>query len=94
MVQRLSIESCLLKYNAPWFKLYAMKKAYRNFLLSFVMIVAPFVGWVKGSEAKQKWVYKWKSSYNEKRQLAKKRMESRKGGVVLDEIEWASFHNN
>jgi hypothetical protein len=71
-----------------------MKKAYRNFLLSLVMLLAPFVGWVKGSEAKQKWVYKWKSSYNDKRQLARKRMETRKGGVILDEIEWASFHKN
>ena len=58
------------------------------------MIAATIIGWVKGTEAKQKLVYKWKSSYNEKRQLAKKRMAIRKEQVVLDDIEWASFHNN
>jgi hypothetical protein len=71
-----------------------MKKFYRNFLLTIVMVVATIVGWVKGSEAKQKLVYKWKSSYDEKRQLAKKRIALRKGQVVLDDVEWASFHNS
>jgi hypothetical protein len=71
-----------------------MKKIYRNFLLTLIMIAATVVGWVKGQEAKEKWVYKWKSSYNEKRQLAKKRMAIRKGQVVLDDIEWASYHNS
>jgi hypothetical protein len=71
-----------------------MKKMYRGFLLTLIMVAATILGWVKGTEAKQKWVYKWKSSYDEKRQLAKKRMASRKGGVVLDDIEWASFHKN
>jgi hypothetical protein len=71
-----------------------MKKLYRNFLLTVIMILATFVGWIKGQEAKEKWVYKWKTSYNEKRQLAKKRMAIRKGQVVLDDIEWASYHSN
>jgi hypothetical protein len=69
-----------------------MKKFYRTLLLSMVMIMATVVGWVKGTEAKQKLVYKWKSSYDEKRQLAKKRMALRKGQVVLDDVEWAAFH--
>jgi hypothetical protein len=71
-----------------------MKKIYRNFLLTLIMVAATVVGWVKGTEAKQKLVYKWKSSYDQKRQLAKKKMESRKGGVILDDIEWASFHKS
>ncbi|MEP7278132.1 MAG: hypothetical protein ABI813_05790 [Bacteroidota bacterium] len=71
-----------------------MKKFYRNLLLSIVMMSATIVGWVKGTEAKQKLVYKWKTSYNEKRQLARKRVALRKGQVVLDDVEWASFHNS
>jgi hypothetical protein len=71
-----------------------MKKFYRNLILSAAMASATIIGWVKGSEAKQKWVYKWKSSYQEKRELAKKRMAVRQGQVQLDDIEWASFHNN
>lgn len=71
----------------------AMKNFYRNFLFALVLLAATVVGWVKGPEAKQKWVYRWRSTYNEKRLLAKKRMAQRKGQVVLDDVEWASFHN-
>jgi hypothetical protein len=92
MVQRLSCVNCLIKYALV--KFFIMKTFYRTFLLSIVMVLATFVGWVKGPEAKQKWVYKWKSSYNEKRQLARKRMAQRRGQVVLDDVEWAAFHNN
>ncbi|GAC1424520.1 MAG: hypothetical protein NVSMB7_00520 [Chitinophagaceae bacterium] len=71
-----------------------MQNFYRNILLTIVMVAATIVGWVKGTEAKQKWVYKWKTSYDEKRQLAKKRIALRKGQVVLDDVEWAAFHNS
>jgi hypothetical protein len=71
-----------------------MKNFYRNTIFGIVMVLATIVGWVKGPEAKQKLVYKWKTSYNEKRQLAKKRMALRKGQVVLDDVEWAAYHNS
>ena len=71
-----------------------MKNIYRNFLLGVLMVAATIVGWVKGTEAKQKLVYKWKSSYDEKCQLAKKRVAIRKGQVVLDDVEWAAFHKS
>ena len=71
-----------------------MNNFYRNFLFGAVVVLATVLGWVKGPEAKQKWMYKWKSSYNEKRQLAKKRLAHRKGQVVLDDVEWASYHNS
>ena len=77
-----------------WYKITAMKKFYRNLILSLVMVAATVIGWVKGTEAKQKWVYRWKSNYDDKRQLAKKRMAARQGQVQLDDIEWSSFHNN
>jgi hypothetical protein len=49
---------------------------------------------VRGEEAKQKWVFKIKSKYDNKRLIAEKRMQARKGGVLLDDIEMASFHDN
>jgi hypothetical protein len=93
MVQRLTYKSSLNKYTVQ-IKRLIMKNFYRNLLLSIVMIFASVVGWVKGTEAKQKLVYKWKTSYDEKRQLARKRMALRKGQVVLDDVEWAAFHNS
>lgn len=71
-----------------------MKKFYRNLILSLAMMAATIIGWVKGTEAKQKWMYKWRTSYQEKRELARKRMAVRQGQVPLDDIEWASFHNS
>ncbi|MBC7902803.1 MAG: hypothetical protein H7Y27_05245 [Gemmatimonadaceae bacterium] len=71
-----------------------MKKFQRNFFLSVAMLAATFVGWIKGNEAKQKLVYKWRTNYEEKRELAKKRIASRQGQVQLDDIEWQSFHNS
>jgi len=71
-----------------------MNKFYRGFLLGAMVAIATIVGWVKGNDAKQKLVYKWRTSYEEKRQLAKKRMAQRRGQVVLDDVEWASFHNS
>jgi hypothetical protein len=69
-----------------------MKKMQRNLMMVLVMSLASFIGWFKGDEAKQKWVYKWKMTYEEKRQLAQKRMAERKGKVQLDDFEWSSYH--
>ena len=93
MVQRLSNENSLT-YNNTGQTTLIMKNFYRNLLLSALMIFASVVGWVKGTEAKQKLVYKWKTSYDEKRQLARKRIALRKGQVVLDDVEWAAFHKS
>jgi hypothetical protein len=71
-----------------------MKKMQQTLVIALVMMGATVIGWVKGNEAKQKWVYRRKTSFDEKRQLAKKRMAAREGQVQLDDIEWASFHKN
>lgn len=71
-----------------------MKRMRQTVVIVLVMLGATVIGWVKGSEAKQKWVYKRKTSFEEKRQLALKRMAARQGQVQLDDIEWASYHNN
>ncbi len=47
---------------------------------------------VRGEEAKQKWVFKIKSKSDNKRLTAEKRQQAKKGGVLLDDIEMASYH--
>jgi hypothetical protein len=48
----------------------------------------------KGTEAKQKWVFRIKSRFEEKRHLAEEKKIVRQGGVALDDIEIAAFHAN
>jgi hypothetical protein len=70
-------------------------KRYRNrFLLFTAITVGGLIGVFKGEEAKQKWVFKVRSKYDNKRQIAERKSIAKKGGVLLDEIEMASFHKN
>ena len=65
-----------------------------KFLLFFVISIASVIGIVRGEEAKQKWVFKIKSKVDTKKLTAEKRQLAKKGGVMLDDIEMAAFHNN
>ncbi len=65
-----------------------------KFLLFFIISVGSVIGIMRGEEAKQKWVFKIKSKGDNKRMMAEKRQQAKKGGVLLDDIEMASFHNN
>ncbi len=56
--------------------------------------VGGMIGVVKGEEAKQKWVFRMKSKYENRRLMAEKKSIARKGGVLLDDIELAAYHNN
>ncbi len=56
--------------------------------------IGGMVGLVKGEEAKQKFVFKIRSKYDNRRLMAERKSIARKGGVVLDDIEMAAFHNN
>jgi hypothetical protein len=70
-------------------------KSYRNKLIIFLAVtIGGLIGLLKGEEAKQKWVFKIKSKYENKRLIAEKKSIARKGGVLLDDIEMAAFHNN
>jgi len=60
----------------------------------FVIGVGSLIGMVRGEQAKQKWVFKIRSKYDNKRLIAEKRQLARDGGVLLDDIEMASFHKN
>ena len=73
----------------------SVQMLFRNkFLLFFVISVGSVIGMVRGEEAKQKWVFKIKSKVDNKKLIAEKRQLAKKGGVLLDDIEMASFHNN
>ena len=70
-------------------------KSYRNKLIIFLAVtIGGLIGVLKGEEAKQKWVFKIRSKYENKRLIAEKKSIARKGGVLLDDIEMAAFHNN
>jgi hypothetical protein len=71
-----------------------MLKTRNKIVVFFVIGVGSLIGIVRGEQAKQKWVFKIRSKYDNKRLIAEKRLQARKGGVLLDDIEMASFHNN
>ncbi|MDP4129823.1 MAG: hypothetical protein Q8918_03080 [Bacteroidota bacterium] len=71
-----------------------MLKTRNKMVVFFVIGVGSLIGMVRGEQAKQKWVFKIRSKYDNKRLIAEKRLQARKGGVLLDDIEMASFHNN
>lgn len=71
-----------------------MKAIINRVVLLLALTVGAIVGLFKGTEAKQKWIFKIKSSFDEKKHLADERRFVRQGGVPLDDIEIAAFHNS
>jgi hypothetical protein len=70
-------------------------KGIKNKMVVFLAVtVGGMIGVVKGEEAKQKWVFRVRSKYENRRLMAERKSLARKGGVMLDDIELASFHNN
>ena len=70
-------------------------KKYTNKMVVFLAVtIGTVIGVFKGEEAKQKWVFKMRTKYDNRRLMAERRSVARKGGVLLDDIELASFHNN
>lgn len=70
-----------------------MNQFQHKLVIMLAVFVGSIVGLFKGTEAKQKWVYKIKSRYEDKRQMAAKK-SLQPGQVMLDDIELAAFHNN
>lgn len=67
----------------------------KNKMAVFLAVtVGGMVGLFKGEEAKQKFVFRIRSKYDNRRQMAERKSIARKGGVLLDDIEMASYHNN
>jgi hypothetical protein len=71
-----------------------MRRSKNRLVLFLAITIGTIIGVFKGEEAKQKWVFKIKSKYDNKRLIAEKKSIARKGGVLLDDIEMASYHNN
>ena len=72
-----------------------IKNGIKNKVVVFLAVtVGGMIGIVKGEEAKQKWVFRVKSKYENRRLMAERKSIARKGGVMLDDIELAAFHNN
>jgi hypothetical protein len=63
-----------------------------KWVIVLVLVVGTVIGMFKGTEARQKWLFKMKNRYEEKRQLAEQKRLQRSGEVPLDDIELASFH--
>jgi hypothetical protein len=70
-------------------------KGVKNKMVVFLAVsVGGMIGLLKGEEAKQKWVFRMKSKYDNRRLMAERKSIARKGGVLLDDIELAAYHNN
>ena len=71
-----------------------MKGVKQRMVVFLAVTVGGMIGVVKGEEAKQKWVFRMRSKYENRRLMAERKSIARKGGVLLDDIELASYHNN
>ena len=70
-------------------------KGVKNKMVVFAAVtIGGMIGLVKGEEAKQKWVFRIRSKFENRRLMAERKSIARKGGVLLDDIELASYHNN
>ncbi|HMI59292.1 MAG TPA: hypothetical protein VK518_00245 [Puia sp.] len=70
-------------------------KGIKNKMVVFLAVsVGGMIGIIKGEEAKQKWVFRLKSKVENRRLMAERKSIARKGGVLLDDIELAAYHNN
>lgn len=70
-----------------------MKPFSNKWALVLIITVGTFIGIFKGTEAKQKWVFKIKNRCEEKRQYAEQKKLLRSGAVELDDIELAAYHS-
>jgi hypothetical protein len=71
-----------------------MKGVKQRMVVFLAVTVGGMIGVVKGEEAKQKYVFRLRSKFENRRLMAEKKLIARKGGVLLDDIELAAYHNN
>lgn len=94
MEQLLAYINCLYISDGENLQSGFMKKLLNRLLLFGALSVGSIVGILKGTEARQKWVFRVKSRIEEKRQMAEQRKMQKDGGVQLDDIELAAFHKS
>jgi hypothetical protein len=69
-----------------------MKKIRLKLLVLTLTASGFFVGVVKGECARQKFMFKVRSRYDNRKQMAEKKSILKKGGILLDDIEMAAYH--
>lgn len=70
-----------------------MKKISFGIIALLIMVSSMWIFLIKGSEAKEKWVFKMKDKYENRRNLAQKKLLTKHGAVLLDDIEMQAFHS-
>ena len=71
-----------------------MKGVKNRMVVFLAVVVGGMIGVVKGEEAKQKYVFRVRSKFENRRLMAERKSIARKGGVLLDDIELAAYHKN
>jgi hypothetical protein len=71
-----------------------MKRVVNRLILSLALTLASIVAVFRGNEAKQKLVFRIKSRIDERKQEAEQKKIKKQGGIMLDEIEIAAYHNS
>ncbi len=69
-----------------------MKGLKNKLAIALIWIFAGLLGIIKGDEAKQKWVFKIKNKYVDRKQVKENKLIALRGGVLLDEIEMSAYH--
>ncbi|MBL7698428.1 MAG: hypothetical protein JNK79_09725 [Chitinophagaceae bacterium] len=69
-----------------------MNQLNNKWVMTFIVAVGTVISIFRGPEARQKWVFKIKNRFGEKKLIAEQKKLVRSGGVLLDDIELASFH--
>ena len=84
----------IIKYNVHIIKEPVMKGVKNKVVIFVAVTIGGMIGLIKGEEAKQKWVFRIRSKFENRRLMAERKSIARKGGVLLDDIELAAYHNN
>jgi hypothetical protein len=71
-----------------------MKRFQQKAVIMIAVVVGSLIGAFKGQEAKQRWMFKILSRQDERVSRAVRKSEARKGKILLDDIEMASFHRS
>lgn len=69
-----------------------MNQLNNKWAIVLIIAVGTVISILRGTEARQKWLFKIKNRIEEKRQLAEHKL-LRSGGVELDDVEIQSFHS-
>lgn len=92
MEQHLTYIYCLNLYDGKTLQVGIMKKIFNRLILFAALSIGTILGILKGSEAKQKWVFRVKSRLDEKRLVEEQKRLQKDGAVMLDDIEIAAYH--